>query len=171
MSSPVFPPPPSCPCVVQATHQWMVGTEKYLKAWNDLSGCLGSVKKEPFLSLFLWIDSCLAPSPLYPASGYSINKSAVWKEETSFPVKCEEEGEVLKSCWKKTKLLFSYCRCHLHLLAVVKASRLGPWIFCFHIPLLKCEPSLMRGTQETGVLSSFRIKHLWARSGTCLILP
>lgn len=95
-----------------------------------------------FLNLFLWVDSCLAPSPLYPASECSINHPAILKEETSSSVKCEEEREVLKSCWKKNPL-FSCCRCYLHLLAVVKASRLGPWIFCFHIPLLKCEPSLM----------------------------
>lgn len=53
------------------------------------------------MSLFLWIDSCLAPSPLYPASECSINQSAVLKEEASFSVECVEDGEVLKSSWKK----------------------------------------------------------------------
>lgn len=116
------------------------GKQKCGMVWVNVWDLWG---RSHFLSLFLWIDSCLAPSPLCPASECSINQSAILKEETSFSVKCEEEGEVYKSCWKKTNPLFSYYRCHLHLLAVVKASRFDPWVFCFHILHLKCEASLI----------------------------
>lgn len=153
VSSCLPPPPPptfpslisSCSCVVQTTHQCMVGEHWEKHKTMEWFGWMSGICEEGalFWACFYGLTALWLHSPPYPTSECSINQSAVLKEETSFSVKCEEEGEVLKSCWKKTNPLFSYCRCHLHLSAVVKASRLGPWVFCFHIPLLKREPSLM----------------------------
>lgn len=110
--------------------------------WELRKACLWSERKEPFLNLFLWIDSY--PPPFYPASEYWINQSAILEEETAFPVRWEEEGEALKAFWKKKKTVFSYCRCHHRCLsAVVKASRLSPWIFWVPVSLPKCVPCLV----------------------------